>query len=161
MPHLKCLACKTRLRSAESQGDPIWDLCPVCRSVGDLGEIVGYRVIETRGGTSHRGVSRVGGVIAGGGGEIVARRGLKPARVREVERCDADSVSRQAQAVSSRAPGHGRRSRETPARSHDRRAAASAARSSELSMTGVIGANGHGAREFALRRRPRVGWRAA
>ena len=108
MPHLKCLACKTRLRSAESQGDPIWDLCPVCRSVGDLGEIVGYRVIETRGGTSHRGVSRVGRVIAGRVSEIVARRGLKPARVRlEFERCDTDSVSRQAQAVSGRAPGTG------------------------------------------------------
>jgi len=51
MPHFKCLACKTRLRSTESDADLIGDLCPVCgsllESVGDLGEIVGYRVIET------------------------------------------------------------------------------------------------------------------
>jgi hypothetical protein len=51
MAHFKCLACKTRLHSTESQADPIGDLCPVCGSllepVGDLGEIVGYRVIET------------------------------------------------------------------------------------------------------------------
>jgi hypothetical protein len=43
MPHLQCLACKTRLRSAESQADPIGDLCPVYGSllgpVGDFGEI--------------------------------------------------------------------------------------------------------------------------
>jgi len=133
MPHFNCLACKARLRSAERQADLIGHLCPVGGSllepVGDLGEIVGSRVIETRGGTSHRGVSRLGRVIAGRVGEIVARRGLKPARVRlEIERCDADSVSRQAQAVSSRAPGTGDKSRETPPHSHDRRAAASAAR---------------------------------
>jgi hypothetical protein len=69
MPHFKCLACKTRLYSTESEADPIGDLCPVCGSllepVGDLGEIVGYRIIETRGSTSHRGASRAGGLIAG------------------------------------------------------------------------------------------------
>jgi hypothetical protein len=52
MPHFKCLACKTSLRIAGSEADPIEDLCPVCGSllepVGDLGEIGGYRVIETR-----------------------------------------------------------------------------------------------------------------
>ncbi len=85
MPHFKCLACKTRLRSTESQADPIGDLCPVCGSlldpVGDLGEIVGYGVIETRGRTSHRGASRAGRLIAGRVGEF------KRARVRlEIER---------------------------------------------------------------------------
>ncbi len=69
MSHFKCLACKTRLRSAERQADPIGHLCPVCGSllepVGDLGEIVGYRMIETRGSTSHRGASRAGRLIAG------------------------------------------------------------------------------------------------
>jgi len=202
MAHFKCLACKTRLRSPASKVDPIGHLCPICGSllerVGDLGEIVGYRVIETRGSTSHRGASRAGRVIAGRVGEIIARRELKHARVRlEIERCDADSASRQAQAVSSRAPGTGDKSRETPPRSRDRRAAASAPRPprrrecpapaapprvprarraaasaprpprrrecpapSELSMTGLIGANGHAARKFALRRRPRFGWRA-
>jgi len=40
-----------------------------------LGEIVGSRVIETRGGTSHRGVPRAARLIAGRVGEIIARRG--------------------------------------------------------------------------------------
>ena len=81
MAHLKCLACKTRLQSTESPADPIGDLCPVCGSllepVGDLREIVGYRVIETRGGRSRSGASRAGRLIAGRVGEIVARRELK------------------------------------------------------------------------------------
>ena len=61
MAHLKCLACETRLHSTESRADPIEDLCPVCGSlsepVGDLSEIVGYRVIENCGSTSHSGAS--------------------------------------------------------------------------------------------------------
>jgi hypothetical protein len=110
MRHLKCLACKTCLRSADSEADPIGDLCPVCGSllepVGDLGEIVGYRVIETRGSTSHRGASGAGELIADGVGEVIARREVVHARIRlETERCDADSVGPQVQAVSSRAPG--------------------------------------------------------
>jgi hypothetical protein len=64
MPDFKCLACKTRLHSTESEADRIGDLCPVCGSllepVGDLGEIVGYRVIETRGGMSQSGASDAG-----------------------------------------------------------------------------------------------------
>ncbi len=78
MPQLKCVACKTRLRSTESQADPIGDLCPVCGSllepVADLGEVVGYRVIETRASTSHSGASRAGELIAGRVEEIIARR---------------------------------------------------------------------------------------
>jgi hypothetical protein len=81
MAHLRCLACKTGLQSTESPADPIGDLCPVCGSlmepVGDLGEIVGYRGIETRDGRSHSGASRAGRLIAGRVGEIVARRELK------------------------------------------------------------------------------------
>jgi hypothetical protein len=77
MPHLKCLACKTRLHSTESQADPTGDLCPVCGSllepVGDLDEIVGYHAIETRGGASHSGVSGTGQLIAERVGEIIAR----------------------------------------------------------------------------------------
>jgi len=80
MRHLKCLVCETRLYNAERQADPIGDLCPVCGSllepVGDLGEIVGYRVIETRGSTSHSGASRAGRLIAGRVGEIIARHEL-------------------------------------------------------------------------------------
>src|SRR5260370_36249149 len=97
MPHLKCVACKTCLHSTESEADRIGDLCPVCGSllepVGDLGEIVGYRVIETRGGMSHSGASGAGELIADDVGEIIARRALKHARTRpEIESCDARSV---------------------------------------------------------------------
>jgi len=94
-----------------------------------LGEIVGYRVIETRGSTTHRGASVAGQLIAGRVGEIIARRELKHARVRlEIESCDAHCVP-QVQAVSSRAPDMGDESSETPPpRSHHSRAAASAAR---------------------------------
>jgi len=112
MPHLKCLACKTCLHSTESQADPIGDLCPVCGSllepVGDVGEIVGYRVIETFGSRSHGGASGAGELIADGVAEVIARRELGHAGIRpEIESCDADSVSRDVQAVSSRAPGTG------------------------------------------------------
>ena len=108
MAHLKCLACKTRLQSTESPADPIGDLCPVCGSllepVGDLGEIVGYRVIESPDGSSHSGASRTGRLIAGRVGEIVARRELKH-RLRAglgIESCDAHPVSPHVQAVGSR-----------------------------------------------------------
>jgi len=156
MPHFKCLACKTRLRSAERQADLIGHLCRVSGSllepVGDLGEIVGSRVIETRGGTSHRGVSRAGRVIAGRVGEIIARCELKPARVRlEIERCDADSVSRQAHAVSSRAPARAIRAVRRAALSRPPRRRECRA-PSELSMTGVIGAKArqHESSRFAV-----------
>lgn len=91
MRHFKCLACKTRLRRAEGGADPIGDLCPVCGSllepVGDLGEIVGYRVIETRGGRSHSRASGARQLIADRVGEIIARCEPKHARVRlEIER---------------------------------------------------------------------------
>jgi hypothetical protein len=104
MPHFKCLPCKTRLYSAESQADPIRHLCPVCGSllepVGDLGEIVGYRLLETRGSTWGSGASGAGQLIADRVGEIVAQRELKHTRVRlEIERCDADPVSPQVQTL--------------------------------------------------------------
>ena len=102
MAHLKCLACETRLHSTDGQADSIGDLCPVCGSllepVGDLSEIVGYRVIENCGSTSHSGASVAGRLIADRVGEIIAQRKLKHARVRlEIERFDADSVSPQVQ----------------------------------------------------------------
>ena len=123
MPHFKCLACKTSLRSTESAADPIGDLCPVCGSllepVGDVGEIVGYRVIETRVSTSHSAASVAAQLISGRVGEIIARHELTHARVRlEIEICDAHSVRPQVQAVSSSAPGRGddgvRRRRRAP-----------------------------------------------
>ena len=133
MPHFKCLPCKTRLYSTESQADPIGHLCPVCGSLlepgGDLGETVGYRVIETRGSMWHSGASGAGQLIADRVGEIIAQRELKHARVRlEIERCDADSVSPHVQPLALALP-HGRRRRETPPpRSHHSRAAATAGR---------------------------------
>jgi len=48
--------------------------------VGDLSEIVGYRVIENCGSTSHGGASVAGQLIADRVGEITARRELKPSR---------------------------------------------------------------------------------
>jgi len=102
MPHFKCLPCETRLCSAQSQADPIGHLCPICGSllepVGDLAEIVGYRLLETRGSMWHSGASGAGQLILDRVGEIIAQRELKHARVRlEIERCDADSVSPQVQ----------------------------------------------------------------
>jgi hypothetical protein len=45
MPHFKCLACKTRLRSRESEADPIGDLCRVCGSLlGPVGDSVSPHV---------------------------------------------------------------------------------------------------------------------
>jgi hypothetical protein len=68
--------------------------------VGDLGEIVGYRLLETRGSTWGSGASGAGQLIADRVGEIVAQRELKHTRVRlEIERCDADSVSPQVQTL--------------------------------------------------------------
>ena len=112
MRHFKCLACKRPLRSNKSEADPIGDLSPVCGSllepVGDLGEIVGYRVIETRVSTAHSAASRAVELIAGRVGEIIARRELNHARIRPAtKRCDARSVSPQVQAAGSRAPGTG------------------------------------------------------
>jgi hypothetical protein len=78
MAHLKCVERRTRLHSTESEADPIGDLCPGCGSllepVGDLGEIVGYRVLASRGGAWHGGASRAGQLIAARVGEIMARR---------------------------------------------------------------------------------------
>jgi hypothetical protein len=104
MPRLKCLPCTTRPDSAESQADPVGHLCPVRGSpsepVSDLGEIVGYRVIETRGSRWHSGASGAGRLIADRVGEIIAHRELKYAGVRlEIERFDADSVSPQVQSL--------------------------------------------------------------
>ena len=133
MPHFICLACKTRLHSTERGAEPIGDLCPVCGLVleldGDLGEIVGYRVVETRGGTWDSGASGAARRLADRVGEIIARREPGHARVRlEIESCDADSVSPQVQAGSARASGAGDDAITTTMRSHHSRAAASAAR---------------------------------
>jgi hypothetical protein len=52
MPHVKCVACKTRLYRAGTPADPNGDLCPGCGSplepVGELAEIVGFRSVTSR-----------------------------------------------------------------------------------------------------------------
>jgi hypothetical protein len=82
MAHLKCLAGETRRHSTDGHADSIGDLCPVRGSLlepaRDPGDIVGYRVIETRGRTSHSGASVAGQLIADPVGEITAGRELKP-----------------------------------------------------------------------------------
>jgi hypothetical protein len=76
MPHFKCLVCNTRFYSTESEADSIGDLCPVCGSllepVGELGEIGGYRVVESPGSASRSGASGAGQLIAERVGEIIS-----------------------------------------------------------------------------------------
>jgi hypothetical protein len=98
MSYLNCLACNTRLYSTDCQADPIGDLCPDCGSllepVGDVGEIVGYRVIETHGASPH-GASRAGRLIAGRVGEIIARGELKHAPIRPESKAATLTLSAQ------------------------------------------------------------------
>jgi hypothetical protein len=157
MPHLKCLACKTRLHGTESQADPIGDLCPVCGSllepVGDLGEIVGYRLIEARGSTSHGGASGAGELMAAS-----ARSSLDASSSTH----ELGSKSKAATLILS---AHKSKplALALPARATARRDAAAALppqprrrecrASYKLSTTGVIGADGGAIREFARRLR--------
>ena len=146
MPHVRCLPCKTRLYSGESQAGPIAQGCPVCGSLlepgGDLGETVGYRVIETRGSMWHSGASGAGQLIADRVGEIIAQRELKHARVRlEIERCDADSVSPQVQPLGLALPARATKPRDAagalppPPRRCDCRASSSVRRRASSALT--------------------------
>lgn len=165
MPCFESPECNTRLQSVESEADPIGDLCPVCGSrlepVGDLGDIVGYRVVESRAGRSRSGAWRVGPMIGGRVGEISGRRELKHARVRlEIEAAALTLSGPQVQAVSSRALGTGddaMRRRRAPTTVEPPRVPCVL----QALTTGVIGADGAARRKFALRPRPRFGWRAA
>jgi hypothetical protein len=165
MPRFKCLECNTRLHSAESEADPIGDLCTVRGSllepVADLGEIVGYRVAGSPGSASHSGAEGAGQLIAGRVGEIIARRELKYARVRlEIGSCDAHSPNPQAKAARFRAPGRGE---EAVRRRGGARTTAAPPR-----LPRVLGAFDAGCRrrerrrqaKFAFRPRPRFEWRA-
>ncbi len=50
MPHFKCVACKLRLHSTPAPENLVGNLCPGCgrrlEPVGELAEIVGFRVME-------------------------------------------------------------------------------------------------------------------
>jgi hypothetical protein len=108
MPQFESPRRTARFSRTESQGEPIGDLCPVRGSlvepIGDVGAIVGDRVIETCGSTSHAGALGACRLMADGVSEIIARGELEPARVGfEIESRDARSVSRQLNALSARA----------------------------------------------------------
>jgi hypothetical protein len=116
-----------------------------------------YRVIETRGSTSHSGSTRRGQLISDCVEEIIARCDLERARRRpEIDSCDAHVVSPQVQTVRSRAPGTDDDALATAALRPPPRCRASF----KLSTTGVTGANAAVRRKFGLRSRPRFGWRA-
>ncbi len=50
MAHFKCVTCKLRLRTTAAPENLVGDLCPGCgrllEPVGELAEIVGFRVME-------------------------------------------------------------------------------------------------------------------
>jgi predicted amidophosphoribosyltransferase len=52
MPHLKCEACRARVRSSAGEVTTWADLCPLCgrplQPVGELAELVGYRSVAPR-----------------------------------------------------------------------------------------------------------------
>jgi hypothetical protein len=79
VPHLKCEACRARVRRASAATD---QLCPLCgaplESVGSLSEIVGFRVVASTppGGPSAAGHQRLADEVA----KIVARRRAAEAR---------------------------------------------------------------------------------
>ena len=108
MPQFESPRRTARFNRTESQAEPIGDLCPLrgslVEAIGDVGDIVGDRVIETCDSSSHGGASGGCRLMADGVSEILARGELKPARIRlEIESCDARSVSRQVKALSARA----------------------------------------------------------
>jgi hypothetical protein len=83
MPHFKCVACKGRLYGSVTMPD---DACPGCGAtlepVGELSEIVGFRLLETHAGPAAGGARRLADRVA----EMKARReaeqagtGLDPA----------------------------------------------------------------------------------
>jgi|HubBroStandDraft_4_1064222.scaffolds.fasta_scaffold127272_2 hypothetical protein len=165
MPHVECLACKTRLHKAEKP-KPIRSggLCPVCGSLltplGNLSEIVRVpRSRDTRRHVGPRGVGR------GPADRRPRRRGHRSTRVKharvqlEIESCDAHSVSPQVQAVSSRAPGTGDEA------VRRRRAPTTTAPPRVARVLGAFDDGRHrrerARRKFALRPRPSFGWRAA
>jgi hypothetical protein len=80
VPHLKCEACRARVRYAS---DAAGQLCPLCGAplepVASLSEIVGFRVVVAStpsGGTSAAGHQRLADEVA----KIVARGGAAKER---------------------------------------------------------------------------------
>jgi Zn-finger nucleic acid-binding protein len=78
MPHLKCVACRTRLSSTASSDVQVGDLCPGCGSllepVGELAEVVGFRAIKPRTVEADSGAPGTHQRIAGRVLDLMARR---------------------------------------------------------------------------------------
>jgi hypothetical protein len=125
MSYLNCLGVQHTLvqHGKPSQADPIGDLCPDCGSllgaVGDVGEIVRYRVIEIHG------ASRAGWLIAGRVREMIARGELTHAPIRPESKAATISLSaQQSELLALALPARAK----TPPRSHHSRALATPAR---------------------------------
>jgi hypothetical protein len=87
MPHLKCEACKVRLRRA---GEPtgLADACPLCgrplQSARDLSQLVGFRWVDARLEEPRDGISMEGHQrLAAGVAEVMARRRAVARRSRQ------------------------------------------------------------------------------
>jgi hypothetical protein len=76
MPHFKCVACKGRLYGSATMPD---DSCPGCGAslepVGELSEIVGFRLLETYEGPAAGAAGRLADRVA----EMRARRAAEKA----------------------------------------------------------------------------------
>ena len=81
MPQFKCEACRARLYQ-EASPDAVGDLCPGCGSllepVGELAEIVGFRSITPRDGTTN-GLPGTHEQLGARAEELLARQGSVPA----------------------------------------------------------------------------------
>jgi hypothetical protein len=104
MPHFKCVACKTRLYSGAGPDDLVGDLCPGCGSllepVGELAEIVGFRVIKRRDSAADDSPPGTHERIAGRVDDFFARREAVLARARlDAARWIDDGGSFSAEAV--------------------------------------------------------------
>jgi hypothetical protein len=89
MPHLKCEACRIRVRRA---GEPtgLTDPCPLCgrplQSARDLGELIGFRWIDTRPDVPRDGIATEGHArLAAGVADAMARRRAVERRARRPE----------------------------------------------------------------------------
>jgi hypothetical protein len=90
MPHLKCDACRARVRRTAARTSPV-ELCPLCggplQAVTDLTEIVGFRVVDAPGSPTSEASAAGYQRLARSVGEIVAARRAIDSRTRlDIER---------------------------------------------------------------------------
>jgi hypothetical protein len=111
MPHLKCVTCKTRLYSPGGWADLNSDLCPGCGSllepVGELAEVVGFRLIKSRDSSADDGATSTHGRLADRVGDLIARRDAALAQARlDAERWVDDGGRFRGEAVPSALTGN-------------------------------------------------------